>query len=447
VVPTIIVSTIYPGTSPSDIENLITKQVEKQLKSIQGVKKITSNSVSDFSLVSVEFKTSVSVNIAKQRVQDAVDKARTELPSDLDNDPRVQEVDFSEFPIMQVNLAGDFPLDKLKGFAEKLQDEIEACPEITRADIIGALEREIQINVDLYRMQAAGLGFSDIANALGRENVNISGGELKVGDVRRTLRVTGEFKKMSDIENVIIRGTRGQTKFLKEIATVVDGFAEKQNFARLDGNGVITLNVIKRSGENLIVASQKIEELVERLKAEKFPSGIKISITGAQADFTKNQLNELINSVIIGFVFVVLVLMFFMGVTNAFFVGLSVPLSILLAFLVMPMLGYSLNMIVMFSFLLALGIVVDDAIVVIENTHRLFHNHPEWGITKSAKMAAGEVFVPVLSGTLTTIAPFFPLLFWPGLIGEFMKYLPVTLIITLFASLFVAFVKIGRAHV
>ena len=180
--------------------------------------------------------------------------------------------------------------------------------------------------------------------------------------------------------------------------------------------------------------------MVDRLKAEKFPSGIKISITGAQADFTKNQLNELINSVIIGFVFVVLVLMFFMGVTNAFFVGLSVPLSILLAFLVMPLLGYSLNMIVMFSFLLALGIVVDDAIVVIENTHRLFHNHPEWGINKAAKMAAGEVFVPVLSGTLTTIAPFFPLLFWPGLIGEFMKYLPVTLIITLFASLFVAFV-------
>jgi len=213
VVPTIIVSTIYPGTSPSDIENLITKQIEKQLKSTQGVKKITSNSVSDFSLVSVEFKTSVSVNIAKQRVQDAVDKARTELPSDLDNDPRVQEVDFSEFPIMQVNLAGDFPLDKLKGYAEKLQDEIEALPEITRADIIGALEREIQINVDLYRMQAAGLGFSDIANALARENVNISGGELRVGDMRRTLRVTGEFKKMSDIENVILRGTAAKPSF------------------------------------------------------------------------------------------------------------------------------------------------------------------------------------------------------------------------------------------
>ncbi len=440
VVPTIVVSTIYPGNSPADVENLVTKQIEKQLKSTQGVKKVTSNSVSDFSLVMVEFKTNVAVPIAKQRVQDAVDKARAELPTDLDNDPAVQEVDFSEFPIMQVNIAGDFPLDKLKRYAETMQDEIEALPEITRADMIGALEREIQIDVDLYRMQAAGLSFNDIAASLQRENVNISGGELRVGDLRRTLRVTGEFRKMSDLENVILRGSRGQTKFLKEISTVVDGFAEKQDYARLDGKAVITLNVIKRSGENLIDASEKIESLVAKLKAEKFPSGVKITVTGDQADFTKNQLNELINSVIIGFVFVVLVLMFFMGVTNAFFVGLSVPLSVLVAFLVMPLLGYSLNMIVMFSFLLALGIVVDDAIVVIENTHRLFHDHPEWGILKAAKMAAGEVFVPVLSGTLTTIAPFFPLLFWPGLIGEFMKYLPVTLIITLFASLFVAFV-------
>lgn len=440
VVPTMIVSTIYPGTSPDDVENLLTKPIEKQLKSVQGVKKVTSNSISDFSLVVIEFNTDIKPAIAKQRVQDAVDKARAELPNDLDNDPTVQEVDFSEFPIMQVNVAGDFPLDKLKKYAEQMQDEIESLPEITRADMIGALEREIQVDVDLYRMQAAGLSFNDISGSLQRENVNIAGGELRVADLRRTLRVTGEFKKLQDIENVILRGSRGQTKFLKEIATVRDGFKEKQNFATLDGKAVITLNVIKRSGENLIDASEKIETLVDKLRAEKFPSGIKITLTGEQAEFTKNQLNELINSVIIGFVFVVLVLMFFMGVTNAFFVGLSVPLSVLVAFLLMPALGYSLNMIVMFSFLLALGIVVDDAIVVIENTHRLFHDHPEWGILKAAKAAAGEVFVPVLSGTLTTIAPFFPLIFWPGLIGEFMKYLPVTLIITLFASLFVAFV-------
>lgn len=440
VVPTIVVSTIYPGTSPEDVENLVTKQIEKQLKSTQGVKKVTSNSISDYSLVMVEFNTGVDVPVAKQRVQDAVDKARTELPTDMDNDPSVQEVDFSEFPIMQVNIVGDYPLDKLKKFAEMLQDEIEGLPEITRADMIGALEREIQVDVDIYRMQAAGLSFNDISQAISGQNINVSGGELRVDQLRRTLRVTGEFKKATDLDKIVVRGSRGQSLFLSEIAEVKDGFAEKQNYARLDGKGVITLNIIKRSGENLINASTKIEELVTRLKAEKFPAGVKISITGDQAEFTKGQLNELVNSVVIGFVFVVLVLMFFMGVTNAFFVGLSVPISVLIAFLLMPGLDYSLNMIVMFSFLLALGIVVDDAIVVIENTHRLFHDHPEWGVLKAAKVAAGEMFAPVLSGTLTTIAPFFPLLFWPGLIGEFMKYLPVTLIITLFASLFTAFI-------
>ncbi|MES2387054.1 MAG: efflux RND transporter permease subunit [Bacteroidota bacterium] len=440
VVPTIICSTIYPGNSPADVENLITKPLEKQLKSVSGVKKVTSTSIADFSLITIEFNTGVDVPVARQRVSDAVDKAKVDLPTDMDEDPRVQEVDFSEFPIMNVNIAGDYPLDRLKGYAEDLQDEIEGLPEITRVDIIGALEREIQINVDLYRMQAAGISFSNIEQAVGAQNVNISGGELNVADVRRTLRVTGEFKDMEGIRNVIVRGNRGNSVFLKEIADVRDDFEEKQNFARLDHKSVITLNVIKRSGENLISASDKIEDAVHLMKANRFPQGLKITITGDQSETTRTSLNDLVNSVIIGFIFVVVVLMFFMGTTNAIFVGLSVPISILLAFVFMPGLDYSLNMIVMFSFLLALGIVVDDAIVVIENTHRIFHLHPERGVAQAAKEAAGEVFVPVLSGTLTTVAPFFPLLFWPGIVGEFMKYLPVTLIITLFASLFVAFV-------
>lgn len=440
VVPTIYVSTIYPGTSPEDMENLISKPIEKQLKSVQGVKKITSTSISDFSAVIVEFNTGIPVAVCKQRVADAVDKSKNELPNDLDKDPMVQEVDFSEFPIMQVNVAGNIPLDKLKKFAERIQDDIEALPEITRADVIGAPDREIQVDVNLFRMQAAGITFSDISNAIARENINISGGELKVEDIRRTLRVTGEFRKVSEIGEIVVRSSRGNTKFLKEIAEVRDGFKEKQDYARLDGNPVITLNIIKRSGANLIEASDKTVEAVRVAQSSYLPSNVKVVVTGERSEFTKTQLNDLINSVIIGFIIVTIVLMFFMGITNAVFVGLSVPIAVLVAFLCMPALDYSLNMIVMFSFLLALGIVVDDAIVVIENTHRLLHKHPEWGVAKAAKVAVGEVFYPVLAGTLTTIAPFFPLLFWPGLIGEFMKYLPVTLIITLFASLFVAFI-------
>jgi len=440
VIPQFVVSTIYPGTSPEDIENLITKPIEKQLKSVSGIKRVKSQSIADFALITVEFNTGIAVPVAKQKVQDAVDKAKAKLPKDLDNDPAVQEVDFSEFPIMNINISGNFPLDKLKKYAEAFQDEIETMPEITRVDIIGALNREIQVNLDVYRMQAAGFTFRDVEGAVAAENVNISGGELNVDNVRRTLRVTGEFKDVEAIRNIVIRSSTGASVLLRDIAEVEDAFAERQDFARLDGKSVITLNVIKRSGANLIEASDKIQEISERFETTKLPPGVDITLTGDQSEKTRVQLNDLINSVILGFIFVVLVLMFFMGTTNAIFVGLAVPLSILLAFLFMPSLHYSLNVIVMFSFLLGLGIVVDDAIVVIENTHRILHENKNLSVVQAAKMAAGEVFLPVLSGTLTNVAPFFPLLFWPGIVGEFMKYLPVTLILTLFASLIVAFI-------
>ncbi len=439
VVPTIFVSTIYPGASPEDIENLITKPIEKEIKSVSGIKKITSNSIQDFSLVVVEFNTGIAVDICKQKISNAVDKAKGRLPNDLKNDPDVQEVNFSEFPIMNINVSGEYPLDQLKNYAEDLKDKIETLPEITRVDIIGALEREVQVNVDLYRMQALGMTFNDIERAVASENVNISGGEIRIDDLRRTLRVTGEFQNVNEIGNILIRSTRGNLAYLKDIAEVKDGYKEKQDFARLEGKPVITMNVIKRSGENLINAADAIKEFIQEYEATKFPDGLGVVVTGDTSMETKTQLNDLVNTVIIGFVLVVVILMFFMGLQSAFFVALAVPLSVLVALLFMPSLGFTMNVIVLFSFLLALGIIVDDAIVVIENTHRIFHQY-DFDIKTAAKAAAGEVFVPVLAGTLTTIAPFFPLLFWPGIVGDFMKYLPITLIITLFASLFVAFI-------
>jgi multidrug efflux pump len=439
VIPTIYVPTIYPGASPEDIENLITKPLEKEIKGISGIKKLTSNSIQDVSVILVEFNTGIDVDVAKQKVSNAVDKAKTELPSDLDKDPNVQEVNFSEFPIMNVNVAGDYPLDQLKKYAEDLQDKIETLPEITRVDLIGGLEREVQVNIDLYRMQALGITFGDIQRSVASENVNISGGEIRIDELRRTLRVRGEFAKVEQIGNVLIRSGRGNLAYLKDFAEVVDAYKEKQDFARLDGKPVITMNVIKRSGENLINAADQIKEIIEDYQKNRFPAGLKVNVTADTSVETKTTLNDLINTVIIGFILVVLILMFFMGLQSAFFVGLSVPLSVLLAMLFMPSLGFTMNMIVLFSFLLALGIIVDDAIVVIENTHRIYHKY-HFDLVTSAKAAAGEVFLPVLAGTLTTIAPFIPLLFWPGLVGDFMKYLPITLILTLFASLAVAFI-------
>ncbi len=439
VVPQIFVSTIYPGTSPEDMENLVAKPLEKQMKSISGVKKTTSNSLQDFSNIIVEFSTDVDVADAKQKVKDAVDKARNDLPTDLPNEPNVQEINFSDIPILYINIAGDYPLDKLKEYSDDLKDRIEGLKEITRVDIVGALEREVQINVDMYKAQAAQVSMRDIENAVAFENMTISGGTVAMDGMRRSISVKGEFKDVKTIENIVVVSSSGAPIYLRDIADVKDGFKEQESYARLYGKNVITLNVVKRSGENLIEASDKIKDIISSMQTTDFPKDLKITLTGDQSNQTRVTLHDLINTIIIGFILVTILLMFFMGATNALFVALSVPLSMFIAFLIMPIIGFTMNMIVLFSFLLALGIVVDDAIVVIENTHRIFNNG-KVNIVTAAKTATGEVFLPVLSGTLTTLAPFIPLAFWKGVIGEFMFYLPITLIITLSASLVVAYI-------
>ncbi|MFN5704849.1 MAG: efflux RND transporter permease subunit, partial [bacterium] len=438
-IPKIFISTVYPGTSPENMENLVTKQIEKQLKSTTGLKKVTSNSYQDYSVIVAEFNTNIDIKDAKQRVKEAVDKAKTDLPTNLPADPNIQDINLSDLPILFLNLSGDYDLKKLKEYADMLKDRVEGMKEISGVDIVGALEQEIQINVDLNKMNAAQISFGDIERAIGYENISASGGTIKIDGVRRTLNIKKEYPDALDISNTIVKTPTGGSVYLKDIAQVVDGFKEQESYARLYGKNVITLNVKKRSGENLIEASDKIREIVKEMKAEEFPKGLEVKITGDQSDQTRVTLHDLINTIIIGFVLVTIILMFFMGVTNAIFVALSVPLSMAVAFIAMPALGgvfgfsFTMNMIVLFSFLLGLGIVVDDAIVVIENTHRIFDNG-KVPIKTAAKKATGEVFLPVLSGTLTTLAPFVPLLFWPGIIGKFMVYLPAMLIFTLAAS-------------
>jgi len=439
VFPQIYVATPYPGAAPTDIENLITKHIEKQVKSISGVKKISSNSIQNFSNVIIEFETDVDVDEAKREVSDAVDRAKPDLPSNLPDDPIVQEIDISEVPIMFVNLSGDYDLKTLKRYAEMMQDRFEGLKEIRRVDIVGALDREIQINVDIYKAALAGVDLNDVAQAIRGENVLIPGGQLSVDGMKRSLTVNGEYTDAREMGNTVIGSIQGGKVYLKDIADVVDSHKEQESFARMDGKNVITLNVIKRSGENLIDASDQINAIIAEYENGVLPDGLKITVTADQSENTRVTLHDLINTIIIGFSLVTIILMFFMGVTNAIFVGLSVPISSFIAFLVFPSLGFTLNMMTLFSFLLALGIVVDDAIVVIENTHRVFDNG-KVPIRKAAKIAAGEVFLPVLSGTLVVLAPFIPLAFWPGVIGNFMMYLPITLIVALLASLLVAYI-------
>lgn len=432
--PYFAINTIYPGTSPEDMENLVTRPIEKELKSIDGIKGLTSNSVQDFSMILLEFETNIDNDDAYQDVVEAVNKAKSDLPDGILSDPDVLEINPSEFPILYINLSGDLGLVKIKEYAEDLQDEIEGMSAITRVDIVGALERQFQINVDLYKMQAAGITFNQIEQTVNMENITISGGQLKMDMMERNMRVVGEFEDVDDLRNIQV----ADGIYLKDIAEVVDGFADRESYSRLNGDEVITLNVIKKSGENLIDAIDEIKIILDEFQLEA-PQNLEIVTTGDQSNMTRNNVNNLFNTIVLGFLVVVVVLMFFMGVDNALFVAIAIPLSMLVAFMFIPLLDYSMNMVVLMAFILVLGIVVDNAIVVVENIYRHFMNTKGLSIADAAKLGTGEVAGPVFAGTLTTMAPFIPLAFWPGIFGEFMVYIPVTLILTLFASMLVAY--------
>lgn len=444
-VPQIYVTTIYAGNSPKDIENLVTRPLEKAINVIGSaarIKSFTSNSYQDFSLIRVEFQTDVDISVAREKIKDAIEKARADLPEDLTEKPTIRDVNVSDIPVMFVNVSGPGAVYDLKQQAEALKDQLETINEVARIEMVGAPEKIIQVHIDKYKLEYAQLSMRDVENALHRENMNIGVGKMDTKGMRRSLYVNGEFTAVSDMASIRIVNLQGSAVYLSDIADIQEGFADVNSYARLNAKPVITLNVIKKAGENLIAASEKIHRIV----ADYTPThtGTTITITGDLSKQTQSSFNELINSIVFGFSLVLLILMFFMGSATAFFVALSVPLSICMTFLAIPLgdlivgTSITLNFIVLFALLFGLGIIVDDAIVVIENSHRIFHMQ-QMSAARAVQYAAGEVFVPVLSGTVTTLVPFFPLLFWKGLIGKFMIYLPVILIFTLVSSLVVAF--------
>ena len=438
VFPTIYVGTPYPGNSPVDMENLVTRPIEKELKGISGVDNISSTSIQDYSTIIVEFTPDVDLSKALQDVKDAVDQSKSELPTDLDQDPNVFEVNLQDLPIMYINLSGNYSNDELEEYAEYLQDEIEAMSEIQEANISGLLDREIRVDADIYKMDAREVTFSDIQNAIAAENVTISGGNLKTGDFRRTLRVAGEFDRPEQIADVIIKTEEGKIVYVRDVAEVRDTYEERESYARMNENPVVTLNVVKRRGENLIAASDKIKEIVAKAQSGRFPKDLEVVITNDQSKNTKLQLSNLENSIISGVILVILVLMFFLNLRNALFVGIAIPMSMFMSFMLLNFFGITINLMVLFSLILALGMLVDNGIVVVENIYRLMQEG--YGPVKAAKEGVGEVALPIITSTATTLAAFLPLAFWQGLIGEFMRYLPITLIIVLSSSLFVALV-------
>ncbi len=436
--PTVYVNTPYFGNSAVDIENLITRPLEKELGTISDLKQLNSTSIQDFSVIVAEFESDIDIENAIRKVKDAVDKAKVEFPNDVTEEPNVLDVNLSEIPIMTINLSGDFSLDALKEYAEYLEDEVERLPQISDAEIKGALEREMKINVDPYKMQSLELNFTDIENAVDAENVTMSGGELVQDKFRRAIRVVGEFEDAEELERVIVKSENQNPIYLRDIADVSFSYKDRTSISRSDGFPVVSLDVIKRQGENLLEASDLIKDIIRESQANEFPEELNVQIFNDQSVNTRNQVQNLENSIISGVILVVLVLLFFLGLRNASFVGLAIPMSMLLGILTLYLMGITLNIVVLFSLILALGLLVDNAIVVVENIYRYLQEG--YSAREASKYGAGEVAVPIIASTATTLAAFFPLLFWPGVSGEFMKFLPITLIVVLTSSLFVALV-------
>jgi multidrug efflux pump len=438
----IYISTVYPGNTAEDIERLLTDPLEDRLKNVSNVVEITSTSQEDYSMIVVEFDEDISVEYAKQKVKDEVDseKAGEDWPifNGAKVEPDVFDLNLSEsFPIMNVNLTGDYPVDKLKEFGEYLEDEIEDLPEIKGVDIRGAQEKEVEVAVDIYKMMAAKVSFDDVIQAIGNGNMTMSAGNLKTSGQRRTIRILGEIQHPNELESFVVKSENNDAVYLKDIATVSFKEEERTTFARERGSSVVMLDIKKRAGKNAITAADHIREIIKDSKENYFPADLQVSIANDSSSRTLNQVDDLVNNIIFGIILVVTVLMFFLGFRNALFVGFAIPMSMFMSFMILSAMGYTLNTMILFGLIMGLGMLVDNGIVVVENVYRLIE---EEGMSRieAAKKGIGEIAFPIIISTATTVAAFVPLGLWPGIMGEFMIFFPITLSVVLGSSLFVA---------
>ncbi len=441
------ISTPYPGNTAEDVERLITDPLEDRLKNVSNVVEVTSTSQEDYSIITVEFDEEISVESAKLKVKDEVDgeKASEDWPTfnNAKVEPNIFDLNLSEsFPIMNVNFTGDYPVEKLKEYAEYMQDEIEDLPQIKEVSIRGAQEKEVEVAVDVYKMMAAKVSFQDVLSAIGNGNTTMSAGNIESGGQRRTIRVLGEISDPKQLNDFVVKSEDGAV-YLKDIAKVTFNEEDKTTFAREFGESVVMLDIKKRSGKNMIEATTKVRELVKEAQQNYFPADLNITIANDSSGRILNQVDDLVNNIIFGIILVVTVLMFFLGFRNALFVGFAIPMSMFMSFMILNNLGafvdgmsFTLNTMILFGMIMGLGMMVDNGIVVVENVYRLMSEG--MSRTEAAKKGIGEIAFPIIISTVTTVAAFVPLGLWPGIFGQFMIYFPITLSVVLGSSLFVA---------
>jgi len=435
-IPHILVNTMYEGVSPADIETSITMKIEKQLNGIRGIKQINSASAEGLSMIDVEFMPDVPTDVALQRVRDRVDLARGDLPQDV-KEPTIKEINLAEFPIMQVSISGDVSPVQLKEIADDMQDAIETLPGVLKVEVLGALEPEIRMEFDRDRMAMYNLVISDIMQLIPTENVNISAGGLETQGTKFNVRIPAEFVSAEEVDHLLIAVRDGKPIYLADVATVRDAFKDRATYSRFDGVGNVTLSIQKRAGANVVQVSDHVKAVLAEAQ-RRLPGAVTFDVVYDLAKYIRNQVADLENNILAALILVVGILLIFMGWRSAMIVAAIIPLSLLISFYLVQALGYTLNMIVLFSFVLVLGMLVDNAIVIVENIYR--HMQLGYRPVEAAILGAREVAWPVTTSSLTTVGAFLPLMFWPGIMGDFMKYMPITLTIGLMASLFVALV-------
>ncbi|QBA63108.1 efflux RND transporter permease subunit [Muriicola soli] len=435
------ISTPYPGNTAEDVERLITDPLEDRIKNVSNLVELTSTSQEDYSIITAEFDEDITVEEAKQKVKDEVDVEKASEDWPLFNgakvEPNIFDLNLAEqIPIININFTGDYPVEKLKEYAEYLEEKIEDLPQVKEVDIRGAQEKEVEVAVDVYKMMASKVSFQDVLQAISNGNMTMSAGNLKTINQRRTIRILGEIEEPDELNNFVVKSENGAI-YLKDIAKVTFDEKDKTTYAREFGDNVVMLDVKKRSGRNTIEAINDIKQLVKEAEENYYPKNLTLTLANDSSGRTLGQVDDLVNNIIFGIILVVTVLMFFLGFRNALFVGFAIPMSMFMSFVILSSLGFTLNTMILFGLIMGLGMLVDNGVVVVENVYRLMEQEGMSRI-EAAKKGIGEIAFPIIISTLTTVAAFVPLGLWPGIFGQFMIYFPITLSVVLGSSLFVA---------
>lgn len=436
-IPYVFVTTKYEGVAPEDMEKLVTLPIERKLTGISDVEEIRSTSAEGISTVAVKFLPKVDIDDAVQKVRDKVDQAKSDLPADLPDDPIIREVNFSDIPVIRVVLSGPFTLRRLKTFADDIKDRVEAIPGVLEATLTGGLEREIHVEFDMDRVAAYNVPFSSLIGAVQKGNVNMPGGSMDIGAGRYLVRVPEDYKHPSEIFSIVAFVSQGKPVYLRDLASIADSHKDPLTRTRINGQRSVTVSVLKRSGENILFVTDEVKRVVEEMRPD-LPPSLEIDLTSDQSEDVRGMVADLENNIVSGLILVLVLILVSIGGRSAFFISLAIPYSMLLTFALLFALGETLNMVVLFSLVVSLGMLVDNAIVVVENIYR--HMQEGKGRAEAARMATDEVAWPVICSTLVTLGGFVPMLFWPGIMGEFMFFFPLTLVLALCASLFVAMV-------